>query len=73
MKPVDREFISAACQLIDAVLERSDDASDADCTWWMFASDVTKEPYGPFSTREDAMEFAGDADGSVFECSIKEV
>jgi hypothetical protein len=42
-------------------------------TFLMVVSGFDGETYGPFRTLGDAMEFAEDMNGSIFECTAKEV
>jgi hypothetical protein len=52
-------------------------ARRADCfkrvTFLMVVSGFDGETYGPFRTFENAVEFAEDVNGSIFECTAKEV
>jgi hypothetical protein len=44
-----------------------------DFTMSMVVSDIDGEVHGPFPTRDEALAFAANADGSVFEVSVKEI
>jgi len=40
---------------------------------YVVASDIDNDFHGPFSNREEALDFAEDADGSVFEWNMREI
>jgi hypothetical protein len=42
-------------------------------TLLLVASAIDNEIYGPFLTRDEALEFAGDVDGSIVELSAQEI
>jgi hypothetical protein len=66
--PSDR-LNAALCRLTRSVLQRSREGF----TRWTVVSAVDDEIYGSFLTRDEALEFAKNADGSTFQWSVTEI